>query len=289
MLQDVVNELGRRLEFDVENGLYQGRAGAIGFDGVWRVNGEPDIIIEVKTTDYFTLNLETHRTYKEKLIEAGRTQREASSLIVVGREDTGALEAQIRGSRYAWEMRLISVGALIQLVQVKEKSDDASTVRQIRELLKPFEYTTIDQIIRVIGSTAQSLETQKKIESPIEEGAEERDSGKQVRTDLELLNVKRQAAVESFAKLKNESLVTRSVTLFSDPEKRFRICCAVSKRYEKDYQSVLVCLPSCLGHLSRGWRRSVLRIGVHGSRGGLCNTLFVAEAKSVIAKHDESG
>ena len=128
---------------------------------------------------------------------------------MVGREDTGALEAQIRGSRYAWEMRLISVGALIQLVQVKEKSDDASTVRQIRELLKPFEYTKIDQIIRVIFSTAQSVETQKEIESPIEEGAEERDSGKQVRTDLELLNVKRQAAVESFAKLKNESLVRK--------------------------------------------------------------------------------
>ncbi len=169
------------------------------------------------------------------MIEAGRTQREASTLIVVGREDTGALEAQIRGSRYAWEMRLISVNALIQLVQVKEKSDDAGTVRQIRELLKPFEYTKIDKIIRVIFSTTQSLETQKEIEPSIEETVEDQDSGKQVRTDLELLNARRQAAVEAFAILQNRSLVRRSVTLFSDPEKRFRICCAVSKRYEKDY------------------------------------------------------
>ncbi len=177
-----------------------------------------------------------HRSYKDKLIEAGRTQREASTLIVVGREDTGALEAQIRGSRYAWEMRLISVSALIQLVQVKEKSDDAGTVRQIRELLKPFEYTKIDKIIRVIFSTTQSLETQKEIEPSIQETVEDQDSGKQVRTDLELLNARRQAAVEAFAILQNRSLVRRSVTLFSDPEKRFRICCAVSKRYEKDYQ-----------------------------------------------------
>ena len=236
MLQEVVNELGRRLEFEVENGLYQGRAGAIGFDGVWRVAGEPDIIIEVKTTDYFTLNLETHRKYKDKLIEANRTQREASTLIVVGREDTGALEAQIRGSRYAWEMRLISVSALIRLVQVKEKPDDAATVRQIRELLKPFEYTKIDQIIRVIFSTTQSVETQKEIEPSIEETIEGRDVGRQIRTDLELLNGKRQEAVEAFAKLKGKNLVKRSVTLFSDPEKRFRVCCAVSKRYEKDYQ-----------------------------------------------------
>ncbi len=34
-------------------------SGAIGFDGIWRAGSEPDIIIEVKTTDYFTLNLET--------------------------------------------------------------------------------------------------------------------------------------------------------------------------------------------------------------------------------------
>ena len=43
-------------------------------------------------------------------------------------------------------------------------------------------------------------------------------------------------AVEPYATLKNRRLVRRSVTLFSDPEKRFRICCAVSKRYETDYQ-----------------------------------------------------
>src|SRR6266849_926944 len=45
ILQDIVNELGRRLDFDVENGLYQGRKGAIGFDGVWRFSGEAPLII----------------------------------------------------------------------------------------------------------------------------------------------------------------------------------------------------------------------------------------------------
>jgi hypothetical protein len=34
VLQDLVNELGRRLDYQVENGLYQGRPNAIGFDGV---------------------------------------------------------------------------------------------------------------------------------------------------------------------------------------------------------------------------------------------------------------
>ena len=64
----------------------------------------------------------------------------ASILIVVGREDTGALEAQVRGSRYAWDIRLISVERLLKLLQISEKSDDPSTLNQIRQLLQPFEW-----------------------------------------------------------------------------------------------------------------------------------------------------
>jgi hypothetical protein len=106
--------LGRRLDFEVENGLFQGKKTAVGFDGIWRTEGEPDLIIEVKTTDYVTVPLEKLATYKERLIADNRIPRNASILIVVGREDTGALEAQVRGSRYAWEMRLISVERLIK-------------------------------------------------------------------------------------------------------------------------------------------------------------------------------
>jgi hypothetical protein len=34
VLQDIVNELGRRLEYSVENGLCQGKVNAIGHDGL---------------------------------------------------------------------------------------------------------------------------------------------------------------------------------------------------------------------------------------------------------------
>ena len=159
MLQDIVNQFGRRLDFQVEDGLYQGKKNAIGFDGIWRAKGEPDLVIEVKTTDAYTVDLETHARYKEKLLSEGRLSKGASTLVVVGRWDTGALEAQIRGSRYAWEMRLISVDRLIKLVQINEKSEDPSTLNQIRQLLQPFEYTKIDRIIDVIFSTAVDVET----------------------------------------------------------------------------------------------------------------------------------
>lgn len=240
VLQDIVNEFGRRLDFEAENGLYQGKRTAIGYDGIWRAKGEPDLIIEVKTTDYVTVRLEKLAEYKEKLLAENRVGKNASILIVVGREDTGALEAQVRGSRYAWDMRLISIERLIKLVQIKEKSDDASTLNQIRQLLQPFEYTKIDKIIDVIFTTAVNVESQQEIDqqapTPGSEDEEDHEGSKQVRTDPELLNAKRQAAVDAFALLKGKELVKRSKTLFWFPDKELRVCCAVSKRYESDYQ-----------------------------------------------------
>jgi len=35
VLQDLINELGRRLDYEVTNGRYQGTVNAIGYDGIW--------------------------------------------------------------------------------------------------------------------------------------------------------------------------------------------------------------------------------------------------------------
>lgn len=237
VLQDIVNEFGRRLDFDAEDGLYQGKRNAIGFDGIWRSQGEPEIIIEVKTTDAYTVRLETTNKYKEELVEAGKVSKSASILIVVGREDTGALEAQVRGSRFAWDIRLISVERLIKLVQIKEKSDDPATVIQIRQLLHPFEYTKVDKIIDVIFTTAVDVESQQEEEKEKPETGEtgEQES-KQSYTDPALLNAKRQTAIDAFAKLRKTDLLKRSRTFFWSTDKQLRVCCTVSKRYEGDYQ-----------------------------------------------------
>jgi hypothetical protein len=88
VLQEVVNELGRRLDLDVENGLYQGKRNAVGFDGIWRSKDEPDLIVEVKTTDYVTISLDKLAEYKERLTAEKQVARAASMLIVVGREET---------------------------------------------------------------------------------------------------------------------------------------------------------------------------------------------------------
>src|SRR4029079_9046562 len=83
VLQDLVNELGRRLEFKVENGLYRGKKSAVGFDGIWRSEGASDIITEVKTTDYVTVSLDKIAGYRKRLVTGQKVDEEATILVVV--------------------------------------------------------------------------------------------------------------------------------------------------------------------------------------------------------------
>lgn len=135
VLQDLVNQLGLRLGYTVENGLYQGRPKAVGFDGLWVGPDGHSLVVEVKTTDAYRINLDTLARYRSDLIAQSRLATQSSILVVVGRQDTGDLEAQIRGSRHAWDVRLISVEALQRLVSLKESSEEDETVDKIRGLL----------------------------------------------------------------------------------------------------------------------------------------------------------
>src|SRR5689334_20330357 len=49
VLQDLINELGRRLDYKVANGRYQGVQNAIGHDGFWISPEGQSIVVEVKT------------------------------------------------------------------------------------------------------------------------------------------------------------------------------------------------------------------------------------------------
>jgi hypothetical protein len=119
-LQDIVNEIGRRLDFRLTHGRYRGTSNQPGHDGLWKGADRHTIVIEVKTTDAYRIDLNTIDGYRQSLAGSGDLQLKASSmLVVVGREDTGDLEAQIRGSRYAWDMRVTSVDALLRMLKLK--------------------------------------------------------------------------------------------------------------------------------------------------------------------------
>ena len=159
VLQDLINEMGCRLDFRVTNGRYQGAAAEIGFDRLWRSPECNDLIVEVKTTDVYRVALDTIANYRARLEEQGTIAKNASMLLVVGREDTGELEAQVRGSRHAWDVRLISVDSLISLVKLKEATEANATGTKIRGVLFPMEYTKLDGLIDVMFSAAKDIET----------------------------------------------------------------------------------------------------------------------------------
>lgn len=234
VLQDLVNEFGRRLDYSVENGLYQGRSSAVGHDGLWVASEESTIIVEVKTTDTYRINLDTLARYREQLISAGTVGRNTSILIVVGRQDTGDLEAQVRGSRHAWTVRLISADALMKLVTLKENGDPG-LVSKIHEVLTPFEYTRLDRIIEIAFTVAEDAIT------ALDEGEVEEEAAtlpvsiaRQQHTSREVLADLRAKMIAALSS-RYVPLVKKSRALYWSADKTVRAAVSVSKQYAEGH------------------------------------------------------
>jgi hypothetical protein len=241
VFQDLVNELGRRLDYKVSNGRYQGTANAIGFDGIWISPEGHTIIAEVKTTDAYRIQLDTIAGYRQRLLGTNEITNPSSILIIVGRQDTGELEAQIRGSRHAWDIRLISADALVKLVTLKLNSDDPETGRKIRSLLTPMEFTRLDGLVDVMFATVADVDS-AIIEPPGEKTdttatADQTDivvapSGWEF-TDAAVLDQKRSDIINALAPKIGAKLIKRSRALFWDASDEKRVACSISKRYTK--------------------------------------------------------
>jgi hypothetical protein len=228
-LQDVVNELGRRLGFTVEDGRYRGAQGAIGYDGVWRSPSDHYVVVEVKTSDVFRVDLENIATFRKSLIRVERFSSDNSSiLIVVGSEDTRELEAQIRGSRHAWDIRLISVEGLKRLVHLKEELDDPATVRRIGEILIPYEYTRVDRIIDLVFSTTEEV-LQEETEAEPREVSSRPKAVSSVTEEPKQFNA---ACALRVSDRIGTPLLRRSRTLFTAPDQSTGVICLVSKEHQ---------------------------------------------------------
>jgi len=169
-LQDIINEVGHRLDFQMTHGKYRGSSAEPGHDGLWRLPSGKALIIEVKTTADFSIDLDRIAEYKKHLVAHEHVEADnASILVVIGRPSkaTRAVEAQIRGGRHAWEMRLISVEALFRLLEIRQSIEGAHTLNKIHELLFPMEFTSLDGIIDLVFSTKEEV-TQPETEPPVE-------------------------------------------------------------------------------------------------------------------------
>lgn len=228
-LQDIVNEIAHRLGFSIEHGRYRGTKNEIGHDGIWTGQDGHSIVVEVKTTDAYRLPIDTVANYRRELIKTGRIAEETSSiLIVVGREDTGELEAQIRGSRHAWDVRLISIDALARLMKIRQEVDDPTTEGRIRSLLVPREYTRVDEIIDLVFSTAEDLLEETPPESEDEEGQVE-----QTKTPKDKPVSFNSACAARIAEHLSADLTKQSRITFIDTDRGLTVICAVSKEYDE--------------------------------------------------------
>jgi hypothetical protein len=229
-LQDVVNEVGARIGAQVTPGRYRGATKQVGFDGLWKFPNGHSIIVEVKTTDAYRIDLNIIAGYRKALIELKEiSETESSMLLVVGRQDTGDLEAQIRGSRYAWDIRVISVEALLRLMSIKEEVEDPQIIHRIHNILIPREFTRLDEIADILFSATEEIK-QEAVTPEEGEVIVHKESKEPKFTPVAFHD----ACISRIQAILGGPLVKRSRAQYSSPDKSIIVNCSVSKEHPPD-------------------------------------------------------
>jgi len=232
VLQDVINEIGRRLGFTAENGRYQGVKNDIGYDGIWSSNSEC-LVVEVKTTDAYTIKLDVIARYRDRLVEEQRVPKETPILLVIGRNDTESLEAQVRGSKHAWSMRIIGIDALIKLMEVNLSTLSNDVTEKIHTILRPFEYTRIDKIVDVVFTTAEDKDNEVEELEEVNIDGVTGEITSQVRTPKEILIQKKADCIRRVSEKYHRSIQKKKHSMYADASDEIRVIASISKRYEK--------------------------------------------------------
>ena len=149
--QDLINEMGTRLGYHVEHGLYRGKKNEVGFDGLWKADDGSCIIMESKTSDDYSIAIESVTGYRDKLIAENKiAKKKCSILIVFGRDEKGGLSNTAKGSDDAKNIRLISSNALFQMVKLYVSSSSQTIKKQISSLLQPRDYFVLDNLVELV-------------------------------------------------------------------------------------------------------------------------------------------
>lgn len=137
-LQDLVNHIGALIGFNVEYGRYRGVTNDIGHDGLWRWN-DFSIVVEVKTTDAFSIQTATVTGYVDKLISRGTIPNwdHAMGLYVFGRTDSQLkqLANSVVAEKRTHQLRIATVDDVLSLVELVQEGH--ITADEAVALLKP--------------------------------------------------------------------------------------------------------------------------------------------------------
>lgn len=231
-LQDIVNEVGRRLNFQVENGRYAGRQNQSNYDGIWELDVEYKLLVEVKTSNIHNISLDKISSYRDELIKAGKLLREQSGILIVVGSVTGDLASQIKGSKHSWDMRYITVSALFKLLEFMEKTSTPRIMKQIENILIPEEYICLDRIADIVISAAEDFQKQNEDdnieEDDIEKEVKRIDSDKLRKECIDIIQRKREKV---WGKTR---FINRLKTSYEDKHEKINLVCLVSKKHAKN-------------------------------------------------------
>jgi hypothetical protein len=130
-------------------------------------------------------------------------------------------------------MRLISIDALLKLLDLRQRLDDPSVVKKVGEILVPHEFTRVDDIVELVFETAEDSIPEQPMGRAVEADevdVEEDDEDEATTPRLDIVAVGREAAARIAAKL-GLPLIQRSRGTFSSADDGVRLVCAYSRTY----------------------------------------------------------
>lgn len=160
-LQDIVNNLGQRLGFQVEYGVYQGTAETIGFDGHWistAAETETHLVVETKTSTTYAIDPGQAGGYMKTLVNENEIDREqVYGLYVIGEGDVETVAKTVLGSQYRDRMRVITAQRLLNLLKIQQES--GLLHEQVVDVLLPINTVDVGQLVELIQDVIEFRET----------------------------------------------------------------------------------------------------------------------------------
>jgi len=155
-LQDLINHLGRVLEFEVTFGPYEWLPGQIAFNGRWKSTWGPNIIIEIRKREVYSPYRPTLSRVIEQMIDEGEIAgwHLAVGLYVIARPRVHFthLEKAILEHVQAHQLRIASLDSLFILAALKHR--DLLSHQDVLTVLRSSSPTT-NWLIELVSRLAQ--------------------------------------------------------------------------------------------------------------------------------------
>lgn len=226
VLSELVNEVGRRLGFQVKKRT----STQVNYTGLWKMKGNTSIITAIQRNNLPLINPVALLTFKKELEQKKVIDyRQSSILIIAAPGDTTNLEQQLRGSNIATEFRLIGIEALLKLMRLKEDLEDPLVLQQLLELLTPHDFLRVDGLIDLLLSVITDIPTEITPEVfMFDDGVDEEEKGetaKKKESKPKIPDELRDACVERIEKHLQQTFVKESRVIYTSPDRTKKIVC----------------------------------------------------------------